>query len=134
MSAPELTPQEIEFLNSIFDMARENKIQAIASLLDQGIPVDLTDAKGDTLLILAAYHEHQELVQLLVSRGANLNALNDRGQTPLSCSVFRNNLPITKVLLDAGADSLLGAQTAPDIAEMFGNEEMKKLLETSTTE
>lgn len=125
---PHLTEQEIEFLNSVFDLARENKPVALKSLFDQGVPVDLTNAKGDTLLILAAYHEHAEMVQLLINEGADLDRLNERGQTALVCAVFRNNLPIARMLLDAGADETLGAQTPAQVAEFFNLEEMKKLF------
>ena len=126
---PELNQQEIDFLNSVFDLVRNNKPVALASLLDQGIPVDLTDAKGDTLLILAVYHQHEELVDLLLARGANINALNDRGQTPLVCAVFRNNAVLTQKLLDAGANTSLGHQTPLEVARFFGLPEMEALLD-----
>ncbi|WP_185173234.1 ankyrin repeat domain-containing protein [Rothia nasimurium] len=124
-----LTEQDIDFLNSVFDLARDNKPVALKSLFDQGIPVDLTNAKGDTLLILAAYHEHADLVQLLINEGADLDRLNERGQTALVCATFRNNLPIARMLLDAGADETLGSQTPADVAEFFDLDEMKKLFE-----
>ncbi|WP_237237597.1 ankyrin repeat domain-containing protein [Rothia nasimurium] len=124
-----LTEQDIDFLNSVFDLARDNKPVALKSLFDQGVPVDLTNAKGDTLLILAAYHEHADLVQLLINEGADLDRLNERGQTALVCATFRNNLPIARMLLDAGADETLGSQTPADVAEFFGLAEMKKLFE-----
>lgn len=124
----ELSDEEIEFLNAIFDVVRAGHLAKLTSLLDQGIPVDFTDAKGDSLLILAAYHEHTQLVELLLSRGANIDALNDRGQTPLVCAVFRNNEEITKLLLDAGADPQLGHQTPAEVADFFNLPHMKELL------
>lgn len=124
----ELSDEEIEFLNAIFDVVRAGHLAKLTSLLDQGIPVDFTDAKGDSLLILAAYHEHTQLVELLLSREANMDALNDRGQTPLVCAVFRNNEEITKILLDAGADPQLGHQTPAEVADFFNLPRMKELL------
>ncbi|MDY3049054.1 MAG: ankyrin repeat domain-containing protein [Rothia sp. (in: high G+C Gram-positive bacteria)] len=123
-----LTEQELAFLNSVFDLARENKPLALKSLFDQGVPVDLTNAAGDTLLILAAYHEHSELVQLLINEGADLDRLNDRGQTALVCAAFRNNLPIARMLLDAGAREDLGSQTPAQVAAFFGLEQMIQLF------
>ena len=45
---PELTDDQIEFLNSLFDYAREGKVRALTSAIDQGIPVNLTNHNGDT--------------------------------------------------------------------------------------
>lgn len=123
-----LTDKELEFLNSVFDLARDNKPIALKSLFDQGVPVDLTNVKGDTLLILAAYHEHAELVQLLINEGADLDRLNERGQTALVCAVFRNNLPIARMLLEAGADETLGSQTPAEVAAFFNLDAMKELF------
>ncbi|GGH63879.1 ankyrin repeat domain-containing protein [Rothia aerolata] len=128
MADQTLTPEEIDFLNSVFDLARDNKPIALKSLIDQGVPVDLTDSKGDTLLILATYHENREVVEMLLEAGANINALNNRGQTPLLCAVFRNNAELTQLLLQAGADTTLGHQSPLEVARFFQLPEMEKLL------
>ncbi len=54
---PELTDEQLEFLNSMFDLARAGRAEELLSLIDQGIPVNLTNSKGDSLLILAAYND-----------------------------------------------------------------------------
>ena len=125
---PELTQEEVDFLHSVFDLAREGQAEHLAALLDQGLPVNLTDAKGDTLLILAAYREQPEVVRLLIERGAELDRMNDRGQTALVSAVFRNHEPIARMLLEAGADTGLGSQTPQAVAEFFDLPEMKRLL------
>lgn len=125
----ELSQEEINFLNSIFDLAREGKATALESLLAQGIPADLTDAKGNTLLILAAYHQHPELVKLLLNREASIDSLNDRGQTALICAVFRDNQEIAQLLIEAGANLNIGFQKPLEVAEFFGLENMKKYLQ-----
>ena len=119
----QLTSQDLDFLNSIFDLVRDNKPLALTSLLNQGIPVNLTNSNGDTLLILAAYHEHEDMVRILIDAGADLNRLNDRGQTALVCAVFRDN-----ELLKAGADPHLGTQTPAQVAQFFDLPNMQKLL------
>ncbi|MBB3666734.1 ankyrin repeat domain-containing protein [Garicola koreensis] len=127
--APELSDEQLEFLNSMFDLAREGKTQSLLSLIDQGIPVNLSNHKSDTLLILAAYNDHAELVGGLLERGAETDRMNDRGQTALSCAVFRQNEDITAALLQAGADAHLGPQNPYAVIEMFGLENMRTVVD-----
>jgi RNA polymerase primary sigma factor len=44
-------------------------------------------------------------VRIHIDRGDNLNARDDKGQTPLMLSAARNKATICKLLLDAGADA-----------------------------
>lgn len=125
----ELTQEEIEFLNSVFDLARDGKVTGLHSLITQGVPVDLTNANGDTLLILASYHENIEVVNMLINEGADLDRMNDRGQTALVCAVFRNNLQLAQLFLDSGANPSLGNQTPLDVARYFEYAHMQELLE-----
>jgi ankyrin repeat protein len=120
---PELTDADLAFLETVFDLAREGKAAELVPLIEQGIPVDLTNSRGDTLLILAAYYKHEELVVALIALGADTSRVNDNGQTALVSGVFRNN-----ALLAAGADPSLGAHTALAIAQQFGLPEMVTLL------
>lgn len=53
------------------------------------MPANLTNDRGDSLLMLAAYHGHAEAVTALVGRGADPDRANDRGQTPLAGAVFK---------------------------------------------
>jgi len=124
-----LTDDELAFLHSTFDMARNGEADRLLALVDQGLPADLTDAKGDTLMILAAYKDQDAIVRGLVERGADVNRLNDKGQGALTCAVFRQNEPLTRFLLEHGADPRLGAQNALAVTDMFGLPELKKVIE-----
>lgn len=126
---PELSDEQIEFLNQVLDMARQGKVQMLSSVIDQGIPVDLTDGKGDSLLILASYNSQPEVVKALIERGANLNQLNARGQSALTCAVFKQDEETTKMLLEAGADPRLGPQNALAVTEMFELPHFRELIE-----
>ena len=123
-----LTPDELAFLQSAFELAREGATEQLAQYVDQGLPVNLTNSSGDTLLILAAYHKHEELVRALLERGADHARVNDRGQTALAAAAFRNERGIVIALLDAGADPDLGPKSAVAIAEFFDLPEMLALL------
>ena len=92
------------------------------------MPPNLTNDKGDTLLILAAYHGHPQTVAALLARGADHSRVNDRGQTALGAAVFRRSAPAVRALLDAGADPDLGRQSARATATFFELPEMLELL------
>ena len=48
------------------DAARQGDTTHLAAALTSGLDNNLTDNKGDTLLMLAAYHSHLETLQLLL--------------------------------------------------------------------
>jgi ankyrin repeat protein len=124
----DLTPEELAFLQSTFDHARNGDLEVLVEFLDAGVPVNLTNSAGDTLLILAAYHRHAELVRTLLERGADHARVNDKGQTALAAAVFRQDHGIVTDLLRAGADPRLGPRSAVAIATFFELPEMLSLL------
>jgi ankyrin repeat protein len=124
----DLTPDELAFLQSAFELARNGETAKLIGYVDAGLPVNLTNSSGDTLLILAAYHKHADLVRALLERGADHARVNDRGQTALASAVFRQDEPIVTALLDAGADPELGPKSAVEIARFFDLPEMLRLL------
>ena len=42
----ELTDDQVEFLNTVFDLVRAGDAATVAGYVDRGVPVDLTNAKG----------------------------------------------------------------------------------------
>ena len=123
-----LTEEEITFLRSMFDLARTGDTARLAAAVDAGVPVNLTNEAGDTLLILAAYHDHPDTVRALLERCADTARVNDRGQTALGAAVFRRSECSVTLLLDAGADPAHGPRSAFDIARFFELPEMLTLL------
>jgi ankyrin repeat protein len=104
----------------LFDLVRAGETGAVLDQIDGGVPVDLADAQGSTLLTLAAYHGHADLVAGLAQRGADLDRLSGRGQTALAGAVFKQHDEVIRVLLAAGADREAGTPSARETAEMFG--------------
>jgi uncharacterized protein len=124
----ELTDDEMAFLQGAFELARNGDTGQLSEYVDAGLPVNLTNGAGDSLLILAAYHTHLETVRALLDRGADTGRVNDRGQTALGAAVFRRSEPIVRALLAAGADPTAGPKSAVDVAEFFELDDMAALL------
>jgi uncharacterized protein len=114
--------------HQMFDLAREGDAGQLAAYVDAGVPVNLTNAKGDTLLMLAAYHGHPAAVEALLARGADTSSTNDRGQTALAAAVFKASAESVNALLAAGADPALGEPSALEVARFFDLPAMLALL------
>jgi uncharacterized protein len=112
----------------VLDLAREGRTDELVAVIERGVPVNLTGGTGDSLLILAAYHDHPETVGALLARGADPDRVNDRGQTALGAAVFRRSATSVRLLLDHGADPRAGGRSALDIAAFFELDDMAALL------
>src|SRR4051812_33403081 len=100
---PTLTDDEVGFLLQVLDHARDGDVEQLRDVLDAGVPVNLTNAAGDTLLILAAYHRQADVVALLLARGADVERVNDPGQTPPGAAGCPPDEPICRPPLPARA-------------------------------
>ncbi|MGW5260833.1 ankyrin repeat domain-containing protein [Microbispora sp. NPDC004025] len=129
MGNMEPDPELEEFATRLFDLARSGRTEALCAYVDAGVPVNLRNQKGDTLLMLAAYHGHAATVRALGERGADPDLANDRGQTPLAGAVFKKEPEVVRALLELGADRYAGTPSAVDAARMFGDAEIVTLLE-----
>ncbi|MEU7744527.1 ankyrin repeat domain-containing protein [Nonomuraea sp. NPDC049158] len=116
-------PELEEFATRMFDLARAGDTETLRAYVDAGVPANLTNSKGDTLLMLAAYHGHAATVRMLAELGADPGRANDRGQTPLAGAVFKKESAVVRALLDAGADPAAGTPSAVDTARMFANDQ-----------
>ncbi|WP_411072988.1 ankyrin repeat domain-containing protein [Streptomyces sp. cmx-4-25] len=123
-------PEVIELASKVFDLARTGDAEALAAYVDAGVPANLTNDRGDTLVMLAAYHGHAAAVSALLERGAEADRANDRGQTPLAGAVFKGEGDVIRVLLAGGANPEAGTPSAVDTARMFGKAELLELFGT----
>jgi ankyrin repeat protein len=128
VSGTPIEPEVIELAGRVFDLARGGHTEELVAYVDAGVPANLTNDKGDTLLILAAYHQHPATVAALLERGADHSRVNDRGQTALAAAVFRQSAEAVQHLLDAGADPDAGEPSARATAAFFDLAAMTDLL------
>ncbi len=75
-------------------------------ILESGVDVNSVDKDkyGNTALHYAAYKNKTEIVKLLLSKGANVNAVSINKETPLHLACFYGNKEVIELLLAAGAN------------------------------
>ena len=115
------------FATKLFDFAR-NGDATLLEYIKQGVNVDMVNQDGQSFIMLAAYHGHAELVRQLAAAGADVNLLNDRGQSPLAGAIFKKEDAVIDALLDAGAAPSAGLPNDLDSARMFGREDLLERL------
>ncbi len=84
---------------SIFDMAvTYNNIEMVKYLIEQGIDVNKTDRRsGFTSLMAAACFGRNEIVQLLLTSGADKNLVDSKGFTAIDFARKMNKKSILKL-------------------------------------
>lgn len=87
-----------------------NQPAAVELLLDLGISIETRTAQGNTALHRACYNGSLSLVDLLLRRGARVNARNNEGMTPLHCHMAMGgqNETILAMLLYCGGAIMAG--------------------------
>jgi uncharacterized protein len=118
----------LELAAHLFDCARSGDTAMLVAYVDAGVPVNLTNTNGDTLVILASYYGHESAVAALIARGADVDRHNNRGQTPLAGAVFKNDTTIIELLLSADADPSAGSPCALETARYFEREDLVRTL------
>lgn len=76
---------------------------ALMIVAEFGADLECQDGEGNTPLHMAVKGSCAQTVEVLLNRGANVNARNKKGVTPLSISKFLGHEEITQLLIDEGA-------------------------------
>ena len=103
LAAAGLTEQDVE---DVFSFARHGRTDDIEDLLDRGLPVDVRDEFGNTLLTIASQNGNKRVAKLVLRRGSNINARNHKGNTPLHYTFqYGYGETLGQYLISKGADS-----------------------------
>ena len=96
-------------------------------IIEKGADVKTTkDKDGETPLHCAVAFNSSELVELLLKKGAYINAKNHKGKTPLSYAIFNKNTELIKLLLENGAEA--------HVKDIYGNTPIQKTLKGNFSE
>ena len=88
----------------LLEAVEEGDREALRSLLEENVDVNLAQADGTTALHWAAHRNDLEAAGLIIGADANVNAANDYGITPLSLACINRSDAMVEKLLQAGAD------------------------------
>ncbi len=89
----------------LFEALSNGNTEKAKALLDEGANVNATSKGRGTVLHGAALKGQSDLVELLVKRGAAVNAKDDKyGATPLHLAAYKGHRTVVQILLLAGAD------------------------------
>jgi ankyrin repeat protein len=121
----------VTLARAAFQHARAGETERMAQLLRAGLPVNLCNERGDSLLMLASYHGNLNITRLLLEQRADPERSNDRGQTPLAGAAFKGDAVVARLLLDFGArvdGKSPEGKTPLMFAAMFDQLDVLKLL------
>jgi len=79
------------------------KILTTSTLIALGADIEAKDAYGDSPLYHATVTGRQEIVELLVQQGADINEIMEEG-TLLSLAIYRGHFEVVKILITMGAN------------------------------
>jgi ankyrin repeat protein len=95
---------------SLIQAARVGDLDVIKELIELGEDIN-QDVVGCTALHYAVFYNRKEVIEFLIASGANLNATNPSGLTPLAWAVERGYADLAWMLLEAEADPAIGDKT-----------------------
>jgi len=88
----------------IFIAAEQGNLQAVKELIENNPQlISAVDQGGYTVLHKAAYNNHIDIAEYLLSKGADINATSGSGSTPLHGAAFHGHPDMVRFLLDRGA-------------------------------
>ncbi len=114
---------------------RHNAAETVEVLLAAGADVDIrSSGTKKTPLFQAAFDNRLKIARILVKHGADTNAVDMFGESPLREAILADNVEMVGLLLEAGCKpdhKNNGGKSISDIAREHGNPEIQKVLAQS---
>jgi len=108
---------------------RDKKGDVVKKMLACGAKLDMKTTEGWYPLHTAAYYGPADMIDLLVSKGADVNVRGDfDGWTPLHMAAQQDDPAVVKALLKDGADKTIKSASGKTAAEMATDPAIAALL------
>ena len=101
---PQHMARSLHGAKALFNAVMKGNVQAVQSLIQSGVNVNVRTLTGKTPLMAAAFKGYADIVQMLLSAGASANAKDSEGNTALSIAQFKGYSRIVAFLKMAGAE------------------------------
>jgi hypothetical protein len=82
-------------VEDVFSLTRHNKLTEVEELLDRGVPVNVRDRYGNSILSIACQNGLKKMAKLALRRGADINARNVRPHDRLQRPKMMHSLTLT---------------------------------------
>ena len=110
-------------------------LEVVRRLLDAGVDPRFRYGNELTALMWAAGHEDgvgapaaQGVVDLLLGRGAQIDAVDDRGRTPLMMAAELGHAEVAATLIGRGADQAVRDKSGRTALDLAANESVRRTL------
>ncbi|XP_065213824.1 uncharacterized protein LOC135840977 [Planococcus citri] len=128
------------YIDELFWAVCKNNLKKVQELLLSGLPINCTenDDTENTLLHVAARYSNKNTVMYLLRCGAEIDALNSCGATPLHEALCYSNAEVAEVLINYGANlnirPHMGKFAEKSIAELLSEPHVEKLFNKNESE
>ncbi|MCL2184583.1 MAG: ankyrin repeat domain-containing protein [Treponema sp.] len=114
-----------------YQIALNTSSEMVSTLLTAD-RINISDDMGNSVLHIAVLEKApNEMINLIITKGARVNSVDSNGKTPLRLAVDLNSWESAKAIADAGADPFIPAvdnRTAAEIAFTKGDDCIKAIF------
>lgn len=95
-------------IDTVFSQARNGRLKRLEESLNAGFEINKEDEKGNTLLLISAQNRMKRMLELLITRNADINHQNVLGNTALHYALaYDTEGTIAEYLIEKGADDTI---------------------------
>ena len=117
-TAPAPAPKQQVAEETLMDLISAGKMSEVKQRFSNSDQINQKNAQGQSLLHIAALKNDAEMVQFLISLGADQDIRDKSGDTPLSASIAADCFASVKVLADAGSNIFARNSVGVTVAEL----------------